>query len=59
MRVQRAKELKDMLILEVVRVWKGDFNMNIPINIYTLLIVSTLKIPGVCLILVYNLILYK
>lgn len=35
------------------------FNLNIPINIYTLLIVSTLKIPGVCLILVYNLVLYK
>ena len=35
------------------------FNLNIPINIYTLIIVSTLKVPGVCLVLIYNLILYK
>ena len=34
-------------------------NLNIPINIYTLLIVSTLKIPGACMILIYNLVLYK
>lgn len=34
-------------------------NLNIPINVYTLLIVSTLKIPGACMILIYNLVLYK
>ena len=34
-------------------------NIIIPINIYTLLIVSTLKIPGACMILIYNLVLYK
>lgn len=42
-----------LVMLFVFNIIGVRFNLNIPVNIYTLLIVATLRLPGLAMILIF------
>ena len=45
-----------MIVIFVFNYLGSFVNLNIPVNIYTILLIGTLRIPGIAAILIYNLI---
>lgn len=45
-----------MIVIFVFNYLGSFVNLNIPVNIYTILLIGALRIPGIAAILIYNLI---